>query len=140
MGYDFTPSGSTGTPIHEDVVYELEQFPEDKTEKDLETHVAPAVRAHMKDFLAAIASRGKPVSDIEQGYMSATACILANHSMTLGRSLQWDHAKGSRRRRRRSEQAAPPHLSRPLGAPGAGHGLNAASSAPEGPGVGSLLE
>jgi predicted dehydrogenase len=93
MGYDFTPSGP-GTPIHEDVVYELEQFPEDKTEKDLETHVAPAVRAHMKDFLAAIASRGKPVSDIEQGYMSATACILANHSMTLGRSLHWDQAKG----------------------------------------------
>ena len=39
-------------------------------------------------------SRGTPVADIEQGYMSATACILANHSMRLGRSLQWDHAKG----------------------------------------------
>ena len=26
--------------------------------------------------------------------MSATVCILANHSMTLGRSLHWDHAKG----------------------------------------------
>jgi predicted dehydrogenase len=95
MGYDFIPSGSNnGSPIHEDVVYELEQFPEDKTEKDLETHVAPAIRGHMKNFLEAIASRGRPVSDIEQGYMSATACILANHSMTLGRSLQWDHAKG----------------------------------------------
>ena len=34
--------------------YELEQFPEDKTEKDLETHVAPAIRAHMKNFLACI--------------------------------------------------------------------------------------
>ena len=48
----------------------------------------------MKNFLESIGSRGKPVADIEQGYMSATACILANHSMTLGRSLQWDHAKG----------------------------------------------
>ena len=48
----------------------------------------------MKDFLAAIQSRSKPVSDIEQGYMSASACILANLSMKLGRSSTWDHAKG----------------------------------------------
>jgi hypothetical protein len=34
------------------------------------------------------------VSDIEQGYMSTTACILANISMQIGRSIQWDHAKG----------------------------------------------
>jgi len=93
-GYDFIPSGKGGTPIHEDVVFELEQFPEDKTEKDLEQHVAPAIRAHMKDFLTCIESRAKPVSDIEQGYISATACILANLSMQLGRSLEWDHAAG----------------------------------------------
>ena len=37
MGYDFVPSGKGGSPIHEDVTYEFEQFPEDKTEKDLET-------------------------------------------------------------------------------------------------------
>jgi predicted dehydrogenase len=95
MSYDFVPSGkNNGIPIHEDVTYELDQFPEDRTEKDLETHVAPAVRAHMKNFLACIESRQKPVSDIEQGYISATACILANLSMKLGRSMQWDHAKG----------------------------------------------
>jgi predicted dehydrogenase len=93
MGYDFVPSGG-GPAIHEDVVYELDRFPEDRTEKDLERHVAPAIRAHMKNFLECIASRGTPVADVEQGYMSATACILANHSMSLGRSLQWDHAKG----------------------------------------------
>src|SRR6478672_3174476 len=75
MGYDFTPSGKGGTPIHEDVVYELEQFPEDKTEKELEKHVAPSIRAHVKNFLACIESREQPVSDIEQGYMSTTACI-----------------------------------------------------------------
>src|SRR6476619_2943278 len=39
MGYDFTPSGKGGQPLHEDVTYEFEQYPEDKTEKDLETHV-----------------------------------------------------------------------------------------------------
>jgi predicted dehydrogenase len=94
MGYEFTPSAKGEKPIAEDVVYELEQFPEDRTEKDLERHVAPAIRAHMKNFLECIASREKPVSDIEQGYMSTAACILANISMQLGRTLQWDHAKG----------------------------------------------
>jgi len=92
--YDFLPVGG-GTPIHEDVRYELEQFPEDKTEKDLERHVAPAIRAHMKNFLECIETRAHPVSDIEQGYMSTSACILANISQKLGRSLTWDHAKGT---------------------------------------------
>ena len=94
MSYDFTPAGKGQQPIHEDVVYELDQYPEDKTEKDLERHVAPAIRAHMKNFLACIESRGTPIADIEQGYMSAASCILANISQKLGRSLTWDHAKG----------------------------------------------
>jgi predicted dehydrogenase len=93
MSYDFVPHGD-GTPVHEDVVYELEQFPEDKTEKDLERHVAPAIRAHMNDLLQAITTRGTPVADIEQGYMSTAACVLANLSVELGRSIQWDHARG----------------------------------------------
>jgi predicted dehydrogenase len=94
MSYDFIPAGKDVQPIHEDVTYEFEQYPEDRTEKDLERHVAPAIRGHMKNFLEAIETRGRPVSDIEQGYMSATACILANLSMKLGRSLTWDHTKG----------------------------------------------
>ncbi len=57
MSYDFIPRGKDQQPVHEDVVYELEQFPEDKTEKDLERHVAPAIRGHMKDFLSCIESR-----------------------------------------------------------------------------------
>jgi predicted dehydrogenase len=89
MGYDFIPQGG-GDPIHKDVTYELEKYPEDKTEKDLETHVAAANRAHQHDFLRAIASRGKPVADIEEGHISTTSCILANLSQQLGRSLTWD--------------------------------------------------
>ena len=92
--YDFTPRAKGEAPIREDVVFELEQFPEDKTEKDLERHVAPAIRGHMTNFLECIASRGRPVSDIEEGYMSTAACVLANISLDLGRSIQWDHAKG----------------------------------------------
>ena len=89
MSYDFTPWGG-GKPVHRDVTYELEQYPEDKTEKDLEKHVAPAIRHHILDFLGAIDKRGKPVADIEQGHISTASCILANLSMRLGRSLSWD--------------------------------------------------
>lgn len=91
--YDFTPRGG-GQPIHQDVVMELEEYPEDKTEPALEKHVAPAIRGHMLDFLAAIESRGKPVADIEQGHISTTSCILANMALELGRTLQWDPAAG----------------------------------------------
>ena len=44
----------------------------------------------MKDLLAAIASRGRPVADIEEGYISTTSCILANMALKLGRTLTWD--------------------------------------------------
>jgi predicted dehydrogenase len=91
MSYDFIPN--QGQKIHKDVTYELEQYPEDKTEKDLEKHVAPAIRHHMQNFLQCIASREKPVADIEQGYISTTSCILANLSMKLGRELTWDAEK-----------------------------------------------
>jgi len=90
-GYDFIPENGD-KKIHRDVTYELEQFPEDKTEKDLEKQCAPAIRHHMQDFLAAIDARSKPVADIEQGYISTTSCILANLSMQLGRTLTWDAA------------------------------------------------
>jgi hypothetical protein len=48
----------------------------------------------MRDLLQNIASRGKPVADIEQGYISSTSCILANLSQQLGRSLTWDPVSG----------------------------------------------
>jgi predicted dehydrogenase len=90
--YDFLPRGQ-GQKVHRDVVMELDKYPEDRTEKDLEKHVAPAIRVHMLDFFKAIASRGKPVADIEQGHISTASCILANLSMKLGRTVTWDAAK-----------------------------------------------
>ncbi len=92
--YDFIPNGKGAQATHKDCVMELEEYPEDKTEKDLEKHVAPAIRVHMRDFLAAIAQRSRPVADIEQGYISSASSILANLSMQLGRTLQWDAEKG----------------------------------------------
>jgi hypothetical protein len=64
------------------------------TEKGIEIHAAPAVRRHMKDFLAAVATRGRPVADIQQGHISTASCILANLSMQVGRSLAWDPQLG----------------------------------------------
>jgi hypothetical protein len=78
-GYPPTDEAENGGKrVHRDVTYEPEQFPEDKTEKELEKHCAPAIRHHMQDFLTAIDARSKPVADIEQGYVSTTSCILAN--------------------------------------------------------------
>jgi predicted dehydrogenase len=91
--YAFTPLGKKEPELTGKALYEYEKYPEDKTEKDLERHVASAVRWHMKDLLATIGSRGKPVADIEQGHISTASCILANLSMKLGRSLRWDAEK-----------------------------------------------
>jgi predicted dehydrogenase len=91
MSYDFIPA--KGEPLHRDVTYELEQYPEDKTEERLEKHVAPAIRRHWLNFLHAVDTRTRPVADIEQGYISSASCILANMAMKTGRTLVWDAAK-----------------------------------------------
>ncbi len=93
MAYDYIPLDKGAKAIHKDVTYEFEQYPEDRTEKDLERHVASAIRGHMRDLLSNIASRGRPVADIEQGHISTASCILANISQQLGgRTLVWDPA------------------------------------------------
>jgi len=89
--YEFVPTGG-GPPIRGDCVYELDKYPEDRTEKDLEQFAAPATRRHFQNFLECIASRARPVADIEQGHISTACCILANLSMKLGRTLSWDAA------------------------------------------------
>ncbi len=93
MRWDFTPAGAQRPAKSGTWLDETARYPEDKTEKDLEIHVASANRAHQRDFLKAIASRGKPVADIEQGQISTASCILANLSMKLSRSLAWDATK-----------------------------------------------
>ncbi|MFN0086032.1 MAG: Gfo/Idh/MocA family protein [Blastocatellia bacterium] len=93
MSYDFIPMDNKEQPIHKDVTYEYEQYPVDRTEKDLERHVAPAIRGHMRDLLRAIENRSRPVADIEEGHISTASCILANQSLRLGRSLTWDAQK-----------------------------------------------
>ncbi len=93
MRYDFIPNDGS-KPIRRDVMMELEKYPEDQKEKDLEKHVAPAIRSHMLDFLKHIENRGKPVADIEEGHISSVSCVLANQAMQLGRTLAWDAQGG----------------------------------------------
>jgi predicted dehydrogenase len=89
MSYDFIPQGK-GEPVHKDVVYEKEKYPEDVTEKGIELNAAPATRLHMINFLEAIASKGRPVADIEEGHISTASCILANISRQTGRPVVYD--------------------------------------------------
>jgi predicted dehydrogenase len=91
--YEFTPLYGNKPAIRKDVTYELDQYPEDKTEPQLEKHVAPAIRYHMKDFLSAIAKGTRPVADIEEGHISTASCILANVALESGRSITWDPVK-----------------------------------------------
>lgn len=106
--YDYIPHGD-GEPIHGDVVYELDEYPKDRTEEDLEKHVAPAVRYHQLDFLKAIDEGGRPIADIQEGHISTATCILANLSRRLGRSLEWNPDEG----RVQGDEEANRLLSRP---------------------------
>ncbi len=90
--YEFIPNGG-GQKLSGKALYEYDKYPEDETEKDLERHVASAVRGHMIDLLENIQTRGRPVADIEQGHISSSSCILANMAMKLGRTLEWDPEK-----------------------------------------------
>jgi predicted dehydrogenase len=93
--YDFIPVGADRPERTRKALYEYDKYPEDETEKDLERHVASAMRAHWLNFLEARRNRGQmlPVADVEQAHISSSACFLANQSLALGRSLTWDPQK-----------------------------------------------
>ncbi|MEM9931417.1 MAG: gfo/Idh/MocA family oxidoreductase, partial [Bacteroidota bacterium] len=86
--YEWRPA--KGTPVRVDVTYEREQFPEDITEKGIELHVAPATRAHLANWLAAIRGKAVPAASIKEGHISTASCILANLACELGRPLTYD--------------------------------------------------
>ncbi|SHO64066.1 Gfo/Idh/MocA family protein [Algoriphagus zhangzhouensis] len=91
MQADFIPLEEGVEPIHYDVVYEREEYPEDVDEERIELNAAPATRIHMKNWLNAIETDTLPIADIEEGHISTASCILANISMDLGgRALKYD--------------------------------------------------
>jgi predicted dehydrogenase len=91
--FEFFPKGAAKATVSGTALIEEDKYPEDKTEKDLERHVASAIRRHWLDFLKCREDRSKPVADIEQGHISSASCILANLSQKLGRTLTWDPMK-----------------------------------------------
>nr|UXE44376.1 inositol 2-dehydrogenase/D-chiro-inositol 3-dehydrogenase [uncultured bacterium] len=92
--YEFFPGGSNKATISGKALYEEEKYAEDATEKDLERHVASALRRHWLNFLKCREDRSRPVADIEQGHISSSSCILANISQSLGgRTIVWDAEK-----------------------------------------------
>ena len=93
MRADFIPINDKTKPLHFECVFEREQYPEDVNEKDIELNAAPATRRHMRDFLAAIDQRGRPVADIEEGHISIASSILANVAMETGRPIVYDPQK-----------------------------------------------
>jgi predicted dehydrogenase len=123
MHYEFAPIATApGTPwrdasrkgvVRRDAVYELDRYPEDRSEERLEPWAAPALRAHVEDFLRCVGTRKRPVSDIEEGSRSTIACLLANVAMDLGRTLAWDDAAGQVR----GDAEANARLRRPYRAP-----------------------
>ena len=92
--FRFEPRGG-GETIEGKAVIEHDKYPEDVDEKDLEQHVASAVREHMRNWMRCVDDRSRPVSDIEEGHISAASCILANNALALGRSVTWDPVAGS---------------------------------------------
>jgi predicted dehydrogenase len=91
MQADFFPLEEGVEPVHYDVVYEREEYPEDVDEERIELNAAPATRIHMKNWLNAIETDTLPIADIEEGHISTASCILANISMDLGgRALKYD--------------------------------------------------
>ena len=123
MSYDFIPSGKDQQPIHEDVVYEFDKFPEDKTEKDLETHVAPAIRAHMKNFLELHRVAATARRRYRAGIYVGVQLHPGQHLAEAGTVADVGSRQGSRRQRRGSQSPAAAPISRPVGAPGAGDRL-----------------
>jgi predicted dehydrogenase len=87
--YTFQPHGS-GEAVSKKAVRQSDKFPTDLTEESAEPDVAAGSRAHLKNFLECVVSRGTPVADIEEGHISTATCILGNMSLDLGVSLTWD--------------------------------------------------
>jgi predicted dehydrogenase len=92
--WDFVPNGRREASLSGKSIVEPDKYPEEKNERDFEQHAALPNRMHMKNFLEARATRGKPVADIDQGRISAASCILANVAMQIGRTVSLEPKNG----------------------------------------------
>ncbi|MCC7375999.1 MAG: Gfo/Idh/MocA family oxidoreductase [Verrucomicrobiales bacterium] len=94
--WEFFPRGAKQAQSKGEALFEYQKYPEDETEKDLERHVASAMRGHWRNFLECVEQRTPPVANIEQAFISSASCILANISQKLGgRTLVYDPKSAS---------------------------------------------
>ncbi|HEY0105824.1 MAG TPA: Gfo/Idh/MocA family oxidoreductase [Rhizomicrobium sp.] len=89
-GYDFTPADAGAPTLRAELGPELAEFPSDKALSNVDGPLFAITRENMRDFDRALRTGTRPASDIEEGYISTSICILANMSMKLGRPLHWD--------------------------------------------------
>lgn len=87
--WTFYPWGG-GKQVHVEATSDGPPGPDVKYEH---TNRKPAGRAHMKNFLQCVATRQRPVADIEEGHISTALCELGTISQKLGRSVAWDASR-----------------------------------------------
>jgi predicted dehydrogenase len=68
---------------------------------------------HHNNFLDCVASRKRPICDVEVGHRSVTVCHLGNIAIRLGRPLDWDPVKEEFA----NDAAANRYLAKPMRAP-----------------------
>ncbi|GAA0574362.1 Gfo/Idh/MocA family protein [Rhizomicrobium electricum] len=89
VNYEFVPVGG-GDKLSGDLTAEMKKFPNDAKLLPMDRQLVPLTRPNMRDFIAAIEQKRRPVADIEEGYISTSSVILANMAMDLGRPIRWD--------------------------------------------------
>lgn len=99
-GYGIEFHGTEGTLFVDREGFEV--FPEWRSEGARRKPRAEAVReaasnpqlgTHLRNFLDCVKSRERPVSDIEIGHRSTTACLLGNVAYRAGRRVRWDRSR-----------------------------------------------
>lgn len=88
LHYTFTPTGSGEVETHHVLSPDGDPANADFRKDYLQQDAAEEKHAH--DFMAARASRGRPVADIEEGHISSASCQLANVALELGRPVRYD--------------------------------------------------
>ena len=68
-------------------------YPYDNLNRPERAGKLDAIVNHMGNFFDCISTRKQPISDVESQHRSVTTCHLANISLRLGRSLEWDAEK-----------------------------------------------
>ena len=98
-GYGIQFHGTDGTLFVDRSGFEL--FPETRRRDDKQWGMAPEMKMssmndygldHVRNFIDCVKSRQRPISDVEIGHRSTSACLLGNVSYRSQQRLVWDVA------------------------------------------------